>query len=115
MCVRLVVKRRSEMSTSPSYVRIKRHKQTIFLHCDLHQDTVLVLKERIEKLTAVPVLQQRLLLGKQVLELNTSLWDCGIEKEDAELLLVLATGDDTWEDPQTAADGPQEVAAAAAP
>ena len=99
------------MSAAPSYVRIKRHKQTIFLHCDLHNDTVLVLKERIEKLTDVPVLQQRLLLGKQALELNTSLYDCGIEKEDAELVLVLATGEDEWEDPQEALEGPPQAPA----
>jgi hypothetical protein len=96
-------------TTASSYIRIRRHKQTIFLHCDLHQDTVLVLKERIEKLTGTGVMQQRLLLGKQVLELNTSLWDCGIEKEDAELLLVLSTGEDQWEDPADAADGPPEA------
>jgi hypothetical protein len=106
------------MSARPSYVRIKRHNLTIFLHCDLHNDTVLHLKERIEKLIDKPVLQQRLLLGKQALELNTTLHDCGIEKDDAELLLAFSTGEDTWEDPRTAAEGGQaadaEVAAAPA-
>ena len=100
------------MSTTPSYVRVKRHKQTIFLHCDLHTDTVLVLKERIEKLTDIPVLRQRLLLGKQVLELNTSLYDCGIEKEDAELYLVIDQGEDEWEDPKVALEGPAADSAA---
>ena len=89
-----------------SYIRIKRHKLTIFLHCDLQNDTVLVLKERIEKLDGHPVMHQRLLLGKQVLENNTALVDCGIEKEDQCLTLVKRANEDApWEDPNDALSG----------
>ena len=103
-------------TTGPCYIRIKRHKQTIFLHCDLN-DTVLTMKERVAKLITTHTPQQmRLLLGKQNLENHTSLYDCGVEKEDAELLLLYATSEDTWEDWATAVDGPsggdqQEAAA----
>lgn len=97
------------MSTSASYIRIKRHKLTVFLHCDLN-DTVRSLKERVEKLTSRPANQMKLLLGKQDLENNTSLADCGIDKEDAELLLVYSTGEETWEDPADAAGGKEKDA-----
>jgi hypothetical protein len=94
-----------------SYIRVKRYKLTIFLHCDLHNDTVLVLKERIEKLEGQPVMHQRLLLGKQVLENNTSLIDCGIEKEDQCLTLVKRANEDApWEDPNDALAGIVEAA-----
>ena len=85
------------------YVRIKRKNLTIFLHCDLN-DTVQLMKERVEKLIGHPAAQMRLLLGKQPLENHTSLLDCGIEKEDAEMLLAFstgkqdATGEEIWED-----------------
>ncbi len=60
------------MSAAASYIRVKRYKQTLFLHCDLHLDTVLALKERVESLAGVPVLQQKLLLGKQALDTQAS-------------------------------------------
>lgn len=88
---------------STSFIRIKRGKQTIFLHCDLHQENIVVIKERLEKLTGVPLMKQRLYLGRQLLDNLTSLWDCGIEKEDRELLLTVQRDDNTWEDPQDAA------------
>lgn len=102
---------------APHYVRIKRHKQTIFLHCDLKEDTVQLMKERVEKLTGKPAALQRLLLGKQNLENHSTLWDCGIEKEDEQLLLVLAVqqGDNpnelVWEFPEEAEFGKPEGAA----
>ena len=55
------------MSATLAYLRIKRGKQTIFLHCDLNAETIVVLKERIEKLTGVPLMKQRLYLGRQIL------------------------------------------------
>lgn len=87
------------MSATLAYLRIKRGKQTIFLHCDLNAETIVVLKERIEKLTGVPLMKQRLYLGRQILENLTTLWDCGIEKEDKELTLVHQRDDGSWEDP----------------
>jgi hypothetical protein len=96
------------------YIRIKRHKQTIFLHCDLN-DTVQTIKDRVARLiTSHTAQQMRLLLGKQNLENHTSLYDCGIEAEDAELLLVYATGEETWEDWAVAMDGPKDAAPPAA-
>ena len=90
-----------------SYIRIKRFKLCLFLHCDLQHDTILVIKERIEMLDGHPVMHQRLLLGKQVLENNMTLWDCGIEKEDQCLTLVKRANEDSpWEDPREALEGP---------
>ena len=63
------------------YVRVKRKKQTIFLHCD-PGDTVLQVKEKIEVVTTIPPASQRLLLGKQSLEEASSLCDCGITPSD---------------------------------
>ncbi len=91
----------SMSSLVPSYIRIKRPKQTIFLHCDLNE-TVQAVKERIEKLTGQPANMQRLLFGKQLLEPYTSLMDCGIEKEDAEVILLYnigQNGEEQWEEP----------------
>ncbi len=86
-------------AASLSYIRIKRAKQTIFLHCDLNAENIVVIKERVEKLTGVPLMKQRLYLGKQMLENMTTLWDCGIDKEDRELTLVYQRDDGSWEDP----------------
>ena len=95
----------------PHHIRVKRHKQTIFLHCDLQIDTVLAVKERISKLTGRAEKDQRLLLGKQVLENHTTLYDCGIEKEDGEMSLVYSIGEDPttakqiWEELEDAMNG----------
>jgi hypothetical protein len=98
--------------TLPGHIRIKRHKLTLFLHTDLRVDTVLVLKERIEKLTGVPVMKQRLYYNKQLVQNPATLWDSGIETDDAELVLVFSTGIgpgdvDVWEDRTVALEGPQ--------
>lgn len=101
---------------APHYIRIKRFKQTIFLHCDVHHDTVQALKERVEKLTGRPWMQIRLLLGKQNLDNFSTLYDCGIEAEDGELnmtylLSVSAGGEEVWEDLEDALLGTTENAA----
>lgn len=41
----------SSITVPPNYLRLKRYKRTIFMHCDFVQDTVQAIKERIEKLT----------------------------------------------------------------
>lgn len=97
----------------PAHIRLKRHKLSLFVHTDLRVDTVLVIKERAEKLTGVPVMKQRLYYGKQLLHNNATLWDSGIEVEDAELTLVFSTGIgpgdvDLWEDRVEALEGPPQ-------
>ena len=95
----------------PAHLRIKRHKLTLFVHTDLRVDTVLVIKERLERLTGVPVMKQRLYFGKQLVQNPATLWDSGIEVEDAELTLAFSTGIgpgdvDMWEDRLEALEGP---------
>ena len=80
------------------YVRVKRHKTTLFLHCD-PGETVLELKQKIQVSTdsverpgGVPVDQQRLLTGPafdSVLEDAKQLRELKIET-DAVLGLVFA-------------------------
>ena len=91
----------------PHYVRVKRAGQTLFLHCDVHVDTVLTIKERVELLTGKPVAQQRLFLGRQLLENHHTLYDCGIEREDEVVTLAYALGGNPmqWEEPQEAQSG----------
>eukprot|EP00758_Cryptobia_borreli_P007168 Tbor_TRINITY_DN5255_c3_g2::TRINITY_DN5255_c3_g2_i2::g.16611::m.16611 len=91
----------------PHYIRVKRAKQTLFLNCDVHIDTVQSIKERVEQLTGKPVEQQRLYLGKQLLDNHHTLYDCGIEKEDGVLTLVYALGGNPmqWEEPHEALIG----------
>ena len=105
---------------APHYIRLKRHKQTVFLHCDVHHDTVQALKERVEKLTGRPWMQIRLLLGKQVLDNFSTLYDCGIESEDGELnmtYLISTTpgGEELWEELDDALSGAAEGAQPGAP
>lgn len=95
----------------PAHIRVKRHKLSLFIHTDLRIDTVLVIKERLEKLTGVPVMKQRLYFGKQLLHNTATLWDSGIEVEDSELTLVFCVGTgpgdvDLWEDRIEALEGP---------
>eukprot|EP00756_Hemistasia_phaeocysticola_P056076 Hpha_TRINITY_DN32103_c0_g1::TRINITY_DN32103_c0_g1_i1::g.18520::m.18520 len=95
------------MSTAPSmYVRIKRFKTTIFLHCE-PSDSIRDLKERCAQIEGIPVAEQRLKLGKQNLEDATSLHDNNIGPQDVGVVLVLAKllpqpaaggRDDDWED-----------------
>lgn len=104
----------------PSHIRVKRHKLCLFIHCDLRVDTVMVIKERLEKLTGVPVMKQRLYLGNQLLANSATLWDSGVEVEDTELFLIFSTGIDqktdveSWEDVATALAGPPAAAAISA-
>ena len=63
------------------YVRVKRNKQTIFLHCE-PSDTVHVVKEKVAAIVNTPSSDQRLLLGKQNLEDGSTLCDCGVTPAD---------------------------------
>ncbi|CCW68122.1 unnamed protein product [Phytomonas sp. Hart1] len=79
-------------SIPPNYLRLKRHGLTIFLHCDFHQDTVQVIKERIEKLTGRIFYKIRLYLERQNLDDYLSLESCGIDQDGTVLLMVHSKG-----------------------
>jgi hypothetical protein len=94
----------------PSHVRVKRAGVTLFLHCDLRNDTILVMKERIERLLGAPVISQRLYLGRQMMPNHSTLWEAGIEIEDAEVILAYSLGFinpdvELFETPEEALDG----------
>ncbi|CCW61579.1 unnamed protein product [Phytomonas sp. EM1] len=94
-------------SVPPNYLRLKRHKCTIFLHCDFHQDTVQAIKERIEKLTGRTFYTIRLYLDRQNLDDSLSLESCGIDQDGTVLLMVHSKGttaDDelVWEEVEEA-------------
>eukprot|EP01006_Ploeotia_vitrea_P000631 TRINITY_DN103379_c0_g1_i1.p1 TRINITY_DN103379_c0_g1~~TRINITY_DN103379_c0_g1_i1.p1 ORF type:complete len:130 (+),score=22.76 TRINITY_DN103379_c0_g1_i1:35-391(+) len=96
------------------YVRIKRKKQTIFLHCDT-TDTPLSLKEKVAQINNMPVENQRLLLGKQLLEDTAQLQEQGV-KNDTVLFLVYKEADDKWEEvditePEKPTDGSESAPA----
>ncbi|KAJ9472066.1 hypothetical protein DIPPA_10419 [Diplonema papillatum] len=108
-------------NAAPSmYVRVKRKKQTIFLHCEPRQ-TVLQLKEKVAAITGTPASDQRLQLGKQNLEDQSSLADCGIYPVDTgtELFLayrIVSDSGDRWEDVEGTREGgssdkPEQAAA----
>lgn len=96
----------------PNYLRLKRYNRTIFLHCDFHLDTVQSIKERIEKLTSRTFYTIRLYLNHQNLDDCTSLFNCGIEKDGTELVMVYskgksADGDFLWEEVAEAMNPPE--------
>ncbi|ESL12180.1 hypothetical protein TRSC58_00057 [Trypanosoma rangeli SC58] len=100
-------------ATPPHYVRLRRHNLTIFLHCDVNHDTVQAIKERYEKLTGRTFYTVRLYLGRQNLDDFSTLFNCGIEREGAELTVVYSkgakmdgTGEYIWEDFEEAARPP---------
>ncbi|KAG8346320.1 hypothetical protein TRVL_02850 [Trypanosoma vivax] len=106
------------MSTVPTthYVRLKRHNLTIFIHCDIHSDTVQAIKERYAKLTGQTFHNVRLHLGQQNLEDFCTLYNCGIELEGVELIVLHAkgvkddsTGDRIWETMEEALNPPAET------
>ncbi|ORC90807.1 uncharacterized protein TM35_000072310 [Trypanosoma theileri] len=97
----------------PHYVRLKRYNLTIFLHCDVNHDTVQAIKERYEKLTGRIFYNVRLYLGRQNLEDFSTLYNCGIESEGAELIVVHSkgpkndgTGEYYWEEIEEAMKPP---------
>ncbi|EAN81520.1 hypothetical protein TcCL_ESM01089 [Trypanosoma cruzi] len=98
----------------PHYVRLRRQNLTIFLHCDVNHDTVQAIKERYEKLTGRLFYTVRLYLGRQSLDDFSTLYNCGIEHEGAELIVVHSkalktdgTGEYIWEDLEEATQLPQ--------
>lgn len=84
------------------YVRIKRAKTTVFLHCD-PIDTILQLKERIDQVLNIPVDHQRLFRGleeDEELQNSTTLEELQLEKAHLGPILCLTCFDDdqqVWE------------------
>ncbi|KAJ1485287.1 hypothetical protein T484DRAFT_1945935 [Baffinella frigidus] len=99
------------------YVRVKRGKQTIFLHCD-PQDTILSLKKKVEAINGLAPEKQRLMLvdDKVAYDDNKTVRECKIEDRDVIALVYKVDQDDPsakekWEDvyiekPPTLGDAP---------
>ncbi|KAG5472484.1 hypothetical protein LSCM1_03883 [Leishmania martiniquensis] len=94
-----------------NYLRLKRHRRTIFLYCDFQQDTVQAIKERIEKLTSRTFYTMRLYYGTQRLDDEATLFNAGISEDGTELWIAYskgttAEGETIWEDAQEAKASP---------
>ncbi|KAG5498765.1 hypothetical protein JKF63_03053 [Porcisia hertigi] len=110
-------------STGPlvplNYLRLKRHRRTIFLYCDFQQDTVQAIKERIERLTSRTFYTMCLYYGNQRLDDEALLFSAGIAEDGTELWIGYSKGktvegETIWEDVEEAkapvATSPPEVA-----
>eukprot|EP00286_Rhodomonas_abbreviata_P000038 CAMPEP_0181288380 /NCGR_PEP_ID=MMETSP1101-20121128/300_1 /TAXON_ID=46948 /ORGANISM="Rhodomonas abbreviata, Strain Caron Lab Isolate" /LENGTH=104 /DNA_ID=CAMNT_0023392495 /DNA_START=178 /DNA_END=492 /DNA_ORIENTATION=+ len=93
------------------YLRIKRQKQCIFLHCD-PSDTILTIKQKIKGINNVEIADQRLLVTdeKIVCDESKTVKECKLE-DGAVVALVYKKSQDPpeWEDidiqsPPTAGD-----------
>ncbi|KAK7195426.1 hypothetical protein NESM_000469800 [Novymonas esmeraldas] len=90
-----------------NYVRLKRHRRTIFLYCDFQQDTVQAIKERIEKLTSRTFYTMCLYCGTQRLDDEATLFSAGVGEDGTELWIgyskgKTADGETVWEDAEEA-------------
>ncbi|KAG5473252.1 hypothetical protein CUR178_03172 [Leishmania enriettii] len=102
-----------------NYLRLKRHRRTIFLYCDFQQDTVQAIKERIEKLTSRTFYTMCLYFGTQRLDDEATLFNAGISEDGTELWIgyskgKTAEGETTWEDAEEAKAPPTAAAATTA-
>lgn len=106
------------LACPPNYIRLRRRKRVIFLHCDFQQDTVQAIKERIEKLTSRTFYTMRLYLDRQNMDDFSTLYNCGVEEDGTELLIVYekgknAEGHTVWEEIEDAIRTPRKSNAAA--
>ncbi|CAG9578500.1 conserved hypothetical protein [Leishmania major strain Friedlin] len=90
-----------------NYLRLKRHRRTIFLYCDFQQDTVQAIKERIEKLTSRTFYTMCLYYGTQRLSDESTLFSASISDDGTELWIAYskgktAEGETIWEDVEEA-------------
>ncbi|KPI85967.1 hypothetical protein ABL78_4969 [Leptomonas seymouri] len=90
-----------------NYLRLKRHRRTIFLYCDFQHDTVQAIKERIEKLTSRTFYTMCLYLGNQRLDDESTLFNAGVNEDGTELWVVFskgktAEGEPIWEEVEEA-------------
>jgi len=80
------------------YVKLKRKKQTIFLHCE-KDETIKNLKEKVMSINKVPIEDQALYINKEgdePLSDDTKLMDAKIQT-DTILYLVYKDEDGNWE------------------
>ncbi|KAG1678871.1 hypothetical protein FOA52_003539 [Chlamydomonas sp. UWO 241] len=77
------------------YIRVKRLKQTFFLHVEA-TDTVLEVKSKLQDLVEQPPEKQQLLKGTTVLEDAKKLADLKIENDD--VLAVTFMTPSGWEE-----------------
>ncbi|KAJ9506499.1 ubiquitin-related domain-containing protein [Haematococcus lacustris] len=77
------------------YVRVKRKKQTIFLHVE-PTDTVLEVKQKLQELVDQPPENQQLLKGTMLLEDAKKIAEMKVENDDI-LALTLMQPDGTFE------------------
>mmetsp|Transcript_30945 Transcript_30945/g.63853 ORF Transcript_30945/g.63853 Transcript_30945/m.63853 type:complete len:95 (+) Transcript_30945:64-348(+) len=78
------------------YVRVKRRKQTFFLHVE-PTDTILELKSKLQDLVEQPPEKQQLLKDTTVLEDAKKLADLKVENDDV-LAVTFMQDDGTWEE-----------------
>ncbi|CBZ28943.1 conserved hypothetical protein [Leishmania mexicana MHOM/GT/2001/U1103] len=103
-----------------NYLRLKRHRRTIFLYCDFQQDTVQAIKERIEKLTSRTFYTMCLYYGAQRLSDESTLFSTGISEDGTELWIAYSKGktvegETIWEDVEEAMVPVATAAPAVAP
>lgn len=90
-----------------NYLRLKRHRRTIFLYCDFQHDTVQAIKERVEKLTSRTFYTMCLYLGNQRLDDEATLYNAGVTEDGTELWVVYSKGkteegEPVWEEVEEA-------------
>lgn len=101
-----------------NYVRLKRHRRTIFLYCDFQLDTVQAIKERVEKLTSRTFYTTCLYVGNQRLDDEATLYNAGVSEDGTVLWVVYSKGkteegEPIWEDVEEAMATNAPTAAAA--
>ena len=96
------------------YVRVKRHKTTVFLHCD-PIDTIAQIKERINQVMNIGVDQQKLFRteqGDEELANDITLEDLKIENGASVYLVCFNEETQSWESiniPKPSMDDEEEV------
>mmetsp|Transcript_19766 Transcript_19766/g.58651 ORF Transcript_19766/g.58651 Transcript_19766/m.58651 type:complete len:95 (+) Transcript_19766:91-375(+) len=88
------------------YVRVKRRKQTFFLHVE-PTDTILELKSKLQDLVQQPPERQQLLKETTVLEDAKKLADLKVENDDV-LAVTFMQEDGSWEDVEITPYDPME-------
>lgn len=78
------------------YVRVKREKMTVFLHCD-GTDTVAQIKGKLQELMQKPAEEQRLFRGGVALEEEKTLAELGVANDDELGVAFKLEGSDEFE------------------
>ncbi|KAL4432808.1 hypothetical protein ABPG77_008134 [Micractinium sp. CCAP 211/92] len=78
------------------YVRVKREKLTVFLHCD-GTDTVAQIKSKLQELLQKPAEEQRLFKGGVALEEEKTLAELNVANDDELAVAYKLEGSDEFE------------------